>query len=148
MNQNDIASFATKLIQKLERLLPKYMENEFDRNLNKGNVSVCIIDEFGNVYGKMYGQDKVICRSTFKTAWTKASQVMLTGMKTGEFEKKVFNGEIQEHQYGLSRPDFIGWDGGQPVKLKDGTTLSVGFSGFRGNIDLEIVVKAVEMLDK
>jgi glc operon protein GlcG len=148
MKQEEIAIYTSNLLQKLEDLLPHYMENEFDRNLNKGNVSVCIIDEFGNVYGKMYGQDKVISRNTYKTAWTKASQVMLTGMKTGEFEKKVFNGEIQEHQYGLSRPDFIGWDGGQPITLKDGTMLSVGFSGFRGIIDLEIVVKAVEELDR
>ena len=148
MNQNEIAAYAAKLIQKLEDMLPRYMENEFDRNLNKGNVSVCIIDENGNVYGKMFGKDKITSRNTYRIAWTKASQVMLTGMKTGEFEKKVFNGEIQEHQYGLSRPDFIGWDGGQPISLKDGTKLSVGFSGFRGIIDLEIVVKSIEELDK
>jgi uncharacterized protein GlcG (DUF336 family) len=147
MNQEAITGSVYKLINKIEELLPKYMENEFDRNLNKGNVSVCIIDEFGNVFGKMYGQDKVICRNTYKIAWTKASQVMLTGMKTGEFEKKVFNGEIQEHKYGLSRPDFIGWDGGQPITLKDGTKLSTGFSGFRGVIDLEIVAKALAELD-
>ena len=148
MNQNEIAAYAAKLILKLEDMLPHYMENEFDRNLNKGNVSVCIIDENGNVYGKMFGKDKITSRNTYRIAWTKASQVMLTGMKTGEFEKKVFNGEIQEHQYGLSRPDFIGWDGGQPISLKDGTKLSVGFSGFRGIIDLEIVVKSIEELDK
>jgi uncharacterized protein GlcG (DUF336 family) len=148
MKQEEIAIFSNKLIKKIESTISKYNENPQDRDLNKGNVSVCIIDEYGNVFGKMFGNDKVICRSTYKTAWTKASQVMLTGMKTGEFEKKVFNGEIKEHQYGLSRPDFIGWDGGQPVVLKDGTKLSIGFSGFRGIIDLEIVEKAVAELDK
>jgi uncharacterized protein GlcG (DUF336 family) len=148
MKQEKISVFVNSLIEKLEAMIPKYMENPFDRDLNKGNVSVCIIDEAGNVYGKMFGQDKTICRNTFKIAWTKASQVMLTGMKTGEFEKKVFNGEIQEHKFGLIKPDFIGWDGGQPITLNDGTKLSVGFSGFRGIIDIEIVEKAVAGLDK
>ena len=64
-------------------------------------------------------------------------------MKTGEYERKVFNNEVDEYQYGIQRPDFIGWIGGQPIILKDGTTLSVGFSGFRGTSDLEIVQKAV-----
>jgi glc operon protein GlcG len=66
-------------------------------------------------------------------------------MATGEYEKKVFNGEIDERIYGISRPDFIGWQGGQPVALKDGSKLSVGFSGFRGISDIEIVKKALEI---
>lgn len=144
MNKTD---FALRLISKIEQIMPHYMDNPLDYELNKGNVSVCIIDSEGNVYGKMFGKNKPICRNTFKTAWTKASQVMLTGMKTGEFEKKVFNGEISESDFGLMKPDFIGWDGGQPITLKDGTTFSVGFSGFRGIVDIEIVEKAVAELE-
>jgi glc operon protein GlcG len=76
----------------------------------------------------------------------KASQVWITGMKTGEFEKKVFNNELNEKTFGIRRPDFIGWEGGQPVKLADGTILSIGVSGFRSISDLEIVVKAINSI--
>jgi glc operon protein GlcG len=41
-------------------------------------------------------------------------------------------------------PDMIGWEGGQPITLKDGTKLSIGYSGFRGTSDLEIVIKALK----
>ena len=83
-------------------------------------------------------------RHTFKTAWTKASQVWMTGMKTGDFEKRVYSGELNENDYGVSKPDMIGWEGGQPVTLKDGTVLSIGYSGFRSSSDLNIVLRAVE----
>jgi hypothetical protein len=73
----------------------------------------------------------------------KASQVWITGIKTGEFEKLVFNKEIDEESFGIRRPDYIGWVGGQPLSLKDGTKLSIGFSGFRSATDLEIVIKAL-----
>jgi glc operon protein GlcG len=59
----------------------------------------------------------------------------------------VFSGEINEWKYGIHRPNFIGWVGGQPIVLKDGTQLSIGFSGFRGESDLSIVMKAVSQLD-
>jgi hypothetical protein len=36
-------------------------------------------------------QNKI--RESFRVAWTKASQVWITGMKTGEYEKKIFNSE-------------------------------------------------------
>ncbi len=47
---------------------------------------------------------------------------------------------IDESTYGIVKPDLIGWDGGQPIRLQDGTVLSVGFSGIN---DLDIVIKAV-----
>ena len=43
----------------------------------------------------------------------------------------------------IELPDLIGWVGGQPIKIED-TLLSVGFSGFRGFNDLDIVQKAVQ----
>lgn len=136
-----------KIIEAAESLISEYMTNPADKNITNGNVALCIIDENGQVYGKLFGSDKVRSRQTFKVAWTKASQVWITGMKTGEFEKKVFNKEINEHEFGISKPDFIGWEGGQPVTLKDGTRLSIGFSGFRGASDLEIVVKAIAKIE-
>jgi len=68
-------------------------------------------------------------------------------MKTGEYEKKIYSGEINEEIAGISKPDLIGWEGGQPIKFKNGSILSVGFSGFRGVSDLEIVVKALKQFE-
>ncbi len=123
------------------------MENPIDKSISNGNVAVCIIDDSGQIYGKLFGENKVRSRQSFKIAWTKASQVWITGMKTGEYEKKIYNNEIREETFGISKPDLIGWEGGQPITLKDGTKLAVGFSGFRGINDLEIVVKAVAKVD-
>ncbi len=135
-----------KLIDEVEKLIPGYMANEQDKNIANGNVAICIIGPEGVVYGKMFGAGKIRARASFKVAWTKSSQVYITGMKTGVFEKMAFNNELDESKYGIERPDYIGWEGGQPISLKDGTKLSVGFSGFRGIIDLEIVRKALEKL--
>lgn len=124
------------------KYIPEYMVRPQDSH-SGDNVAICIIDEEGNVYGKLYGSDKVPNRRTFQIAWTKASQVWITGMKTVEFERKAFNGEISYKDFGIEPPDFIGWQGGQPITLKDGTILSVGFSGFSGVTDVEIVVRAI-----
>jgi len=58
-----------------------------------------------------------------------------------------FINEIDEEKYGIRRPDYIGWKGGQPITLSDGIKLAVGFSGFRGVTDLEIVIKAISKLE-
>lgn len=136
-----------QLFDAIGKLIPLYMQNTEDSVLSDGNVSVCVLDEAGNVYGKMFGTNKLECRRTYKIAWTKASQVWITGIATNEYERMVFNNEIDESIFGIKTPDLIGWLGGQPIVLKDGTKLAVGFSGFRGIVDLEIVVKAVEILD-
>jgi hypothetical protein len=132
-----------KLIDAVEKLIPEYMEIPEDRNISGGNLGICIIDENHNVYGKLLGPDKIRCRQSYKVAWIKASQVWITGYKTGEFEKLVYTGQVNDYQYGIIRPDFMGWEGGQPVILNDGTRLSIGFSGFRGSSDLEIVLRAI-----
>jgi glc operon protein GlcG len=138
---------AAQLIKKLEHLVLQYMNDPEDGARANGSAAVCIIDDDGNVYGKIFGSDKITGRERFKNAWLKASQAWITGMKTGEFEKLAFTGQINEKQFGIRRPDYIGWEGGQPVKLKTGIQLSVGFSGFRGSSDLEIVNKAAEMME-
>lgn len=141
-----LQSVAIALLNKIESLLPSYMAVEEDRIKANGSVAVCIIDEQGNVHGRIFGNDKILGRERYRVAWMKASQVWITGMKTGEFEKKVFNNELSEKAFGLRRPDFIGWEGGQPVSLPDGTILSVGVSGFRSVSDLDIVVKAIQSI--
>ena len=138
--------FIKQLIEEVAKLVPVYMQIEEDRVKTNGNVAICIIDDEGFVTGKLFGTDKIRARETFRVAWTKASQVWITGIKTGEFERLAFNQEIDEAQFGIKRPDYIGWEGGQPISLPDGTIISVGFSGFRGITDLEIVIKALTLI--
>ncbi len=132
-----------RVYQSIEKQIPHYMAFDEDRSIAGGNVAVCIIDESGQVYGKMYGTDPIRQRAFFRIAWIKASQVWITKKPTGKFEELVFAGKLDDAPYGIERPDFIGWEGGQPIALGD-MQLSVGFSGFRGVNDLAIVVKAVE----
>ena len=133
-----------KLIAAIEKLIPEYMADPVDRNITDGSLAVCIIDEDGNVHGKLLGKDIIRTRQSYKIAWTKASQVWITGYKTGEYETLVFAGMVDDGKFGISRPDMIGWEGGQPIVLKSGRKLSIGFSGFRGISDLEIVLRAIE----
>ncbi len=133
-----------KMFAEIENLIPVYMQNAEDKNIANGNVAVCIIDENGMVFGRMFGKNKPRLRQSYKIAWTKASQVWLTGVKTGEYEKMVFNGLAEENGNGIEAPDLIGWQGGQPLNLPDGSKLSVGFSGFRGIVDLDIMEKALD----
>ena len=133
-----------KLISSIEELVPVYMAIPEDYAKANGVASLCIIDENGQIFGKVFGIDKLRGRDSFRIAWTKASQVWITGIKTNEYEKLVFAGQIDPQPFGIKLPDLVGWLGGQPVTLHDGTKLSVGFSGFRGTSDLKIVNEALE----
>src|ERR1700722_10892657 len=144
MENQKLEAIIGKMFAEIEKYIPVYMQNPEDKDIAGGNVAVCIIDENGLVYGRMFGTNKPRLRQSYKVAWTKASQVWLTGVKTGEYEKMVFNQLVEENGYGIEAPDLIGWQGGQPLTLPDGQKLSVGFSGFRGVVDLEIVVKALD----
>lgn len=137
-----------RIIAEAEKLIPHYMQNEEDKRIANGNAAVCIIDPDGGIYGRIFGTNKIRARESFKVAWTKASQVHITGMKTGQYEKLAFNNEIDENKFGIERPDYIGWEGGQPITLSDGTILAAGFSGFRGVVDLEIVIRALAEAEK
>jgi glc operon protein GlcG len=147
MGANATATQVDKIITAIEGLLPGFLANPEDYSVGGGNVAVCIIDEQGVVYGRMFGPDKNRTRQAFKIAWVKASQVWITWMKTGEYERAVFTGAVDEDTFGVIRPDFIGWEGGQPFTLKNGTRLSAGVSGMRGVSDLEIAVRAVAAVD-
>jgi len=144
MEHKEIVLHIEKILKCIEDLIPFYMAIPEDNANSKGVVSVCIIDGNGQIYGKVFGTDKIRCRDSFKIAWTKASQVWITGFKTNEYERLVFTHKIDHHKFGINMPDMIGWEGGQPVTLHDGTKLSIVFSGFRGTSDLEIVLKAIE----
>jgi len=139
-----MSAIITKLFNAIENLIPEYMQNPLDSNIGNGNLAVCIIDEQGTVHGKMFGSNNPRLRNIFKVAWTKASQVWLTGINTGEYERMVFNKEVEENGNGIEAPDLIGWQGGQQLILENGEKLSVGFSGFRGVTDIEIMVRALQ----
>ena len=143
MNNIILVTIVDKLFEAIERLIPAYMDEPADKTISDGNAAVCIIDENGLVHGKMFGTNKARLRQCYKVAWIKASQVWLTGVKIGEYEKMVSNKEVGENANGIEAPDLIGWEGGQPLVTKNGTKLSIGFGGFRGVSDLEIMVKAL-----
>lgn len=144
MEPRKLTQLIDLIILESENLLPAYMVNEEDKRIANGNCAICLIDQEGKIYGKMYGTNLVRARESYRVAWTKASQVYITGMKTSEYEKLAFTNQIDESKFGIERPDYIGWVGGQPLTLPDGSVLSVGFSGFRGEMDLEIVCRALE----
>ncbi|MCX6181409.1 MAG: hypothetical protein NT150_05750 [Bacteroidetes bacterium] len=148
MTKQETQVFVDKMFDAIEKLIPVYMQDPIDNSISNGNVAVVIIDESGIVYGRMYGSNKPRMRQSYKVAWTKASQVWLTGVKTGEYEKMVFTGVVDENANGIDAPDLIGWAGGQPMTTKSGVKFSVGFSGFRGFHDNEIMVKALAEVDK
>mgnify|MGYP003342102578 FL=1 len=140
--------FIERLIAEAGELVPEYLLNEEDAIRAQGGCSICIIDAEGNVHGKMFGTAPIQMRETYRIAWVKASQVHITGYPTGEFEKLAFNGEIDERQFGIRRPDYIGWQGGIPLVTKSGTKLSAAFSGFRGVSDVEILQRAFARIDQ
>jgi uncharacterized protein GlcG (DUF336 family) len=148
MENRDISRTIRRIFDTIEKLIPAYMENPADKCISNGNLAVCIIDENGLVHGRMFGADKVRLRQSFKIAWTKASQVHLTGFKTGEYERMVFNKEVDENANGIEAPDLIGWEGGQPLTLENGIKFSAGFSGFRGVTDLEIMKRALAEVEQ
>ncbi len=145
MNHESRLIITEEIISAIETLIPEYMKNPADEKISDGNVAVCIVDADGRIAGKIWGGNKSRGRQSFRVAWTKASQVWLTGVRTGEYERLVFTGVIPENANGIENPDLIGWEGGQPVTLRDGSVFSVGFSGFRGVTDLEIVMRAINL---
>ena len=58
-----------------------------------------------------------------KIAWTKASQVWITVIKTNEYERMMFTDQMDYHTFGISLPDLVGYECGQPITLPDRTKL-------------------------
>lgn len=146
MEHKTIQSVVTDFFKALEEAVADAMQTPEDARISNGNVAVCLIDPEGLVHGKLFGTDKVRQRQSFRVAWTKASQVWLTGIETGEYERRVFTGEIPENANGIDNPDLIGWVGGQPLTLRGGLQFSIGFSGFRGTTDKQIVLDTFKKL--
>lgn len=142
MTREQILMRVNKIIDNVSEAIPSYRNSPADWDKCQGNLALCIIDESGNVYGKIWGDDKLKGRKYFDVAYRKASQVWITGYKTGEFERLVFTDQLNYRDFGIDLPDLMGWLGGQPIQLDADTKIFCGFSGFRGLTDLEIVSRA------
>ncbi len=144
MTNDKLQQVINKMFESISVQIPAYENSEWDWSISAGNVSVCIIDDAGNIYGKIWGNDKVRGRRFFDIAYRKASQVWITGYHTGEYEKLVFADKLNYKDFGIELPDLMGWQGGQPIQRDNETKISCGFSGFKGINDLGIVKKAAE----
>jgi uncharacterized protein GlcG (DUF336 family) len=133
-----------QILQIARKEINKYLANPTDRNISDGNVSICIVDENGQVYGEMWGNDKNRQRNTFQTAWRKASQVWITGIQTGKYEELVYTNKIDSSKFGINKPDFIGWEGGWLVTMAGDIKLAVAVSGMRGETDSAMVADVVK----
>ena len=118
MTNQNTTLIIEKIFKGIQNLIPVYMSSPPDKVISNGNVAICIIDETGFVYGKMYGTDKRRLRHSYRVAWMKASQVWLTGIKTGEYERRLFNGEFPENGNGIESPDLIGGKADNPSRLQ------------------------------
>ncbi|OIQ97072.1 hypothetical protein GALL_208970 [mine drainage metagenome] len=131
-----------RLVAEIARLVPEFLQDPVDREMSHGNAAVCVIDASGAVHGRIFGDEPSRGRWCFGIVNRKAIQVWSTGYSTGRFEELVYSGKLDEGRFGINRPDFIGWQGGVALELDDGTPLAAAFSGFRGEKDVEIVVRA------
>jgi glc operon protein GlcG len=144
MNSTEVTTKAMQLITEVEQLIPACMRNPGDRDNSHGNVTLLIIAEGGQLFGRMFGTDNRTRRGTSRIAWQKATQVWMTHQATGQFEKQVYGpGNADPDKFGLQHPDLIGWEGGLPVVAADGTKFAVAMSGFSGKTDCAIIRQAV-----
>ena len=113
MEQSLVAARVVGIFKAIESLIPEYLSNPLDQQIARGNVAVCIIDAHRTVYRKMFEGtgDKLRQRESYRDDWVKASQVWITEIKTFEYEKFVFTGQIDAGRFGINAPDFIGWEG-------------------------------------
>lgn len=144
MSNEELQQVINKILQSISAQIPSYKTSEPDWKISSGNVAVCIINNEGSIYGKIWGNDKIKGRAFYDVAYRKASQVWITGYKTGEYERLVFSDKLNHRDYGIELPDLMGWEGGQPLQLDAETRISCGFSGFKGINDLAIVKRAAD----
>jgi len=132
-----------QLIEEVAKLVPEFLQDPIDAQMSGGGNAACaVIDEKGLVRGRIFGTDKAKARWSFGIANRKVIQVWSTGYATGRFEELVYGGQLDDSVFGINRPDFIGWPGGVPLLLPDGTLIAAAFSGFRGKKDVEIIERA------
>ena len=144
MNSTEITTVATQLIAEVEQLIPAAMQNLEDRDNSHGNITLLLVAQDGQIFGRMFGTDNRTRRGTSRVAWQKVMQVWMTHQATGQFEKQVYgSAKVDPGQFGLQHPDLIGWEGGLPIVTQDGTKFASAVSGFSGKTDCRIIREAV-----
>lgn len=137
------ATLTEQLVAEVAKLMPEYLQDPIDANMSgNGNAAFCVIAPDGNFIGRIFGDDAGKGRWVFGIAARKVNQVRTTGYATGRFEELVYAKKLDDGPFGIMRPDFIGWEGGVALFGPDGKLFSAAFSGFRGEKDVEIVVRA------
>jgi glc operon protein GlcG len=139
-------SLSEQLLAEVIHLYPSYITNPLDVQWNHGNAVAMIVDSDGKFHGHIFGGDKAIGQKCYQIATRKVMQVWRTGYRTGRFEELVYAGKLDENEFGVQRPDLIGWEGGVPFIAPDGRLIAAAFSGFRGVMDVEILVRAAEAI--
>jgi hypothetical protein len=137
-------SYAVRLIAEVARLYPEYVQDPLDGERNAGNAAVFALGLDGVVHGRLFGDDPAVRQKVYLIASRKLLQVWRTGYPTGRFEELVYAGKLDEANFGIQRPDFIGWLGGVPLLTPDGGLVAAAFSGFRGITDIRILERAGE----
>lgn len=148
MSPEQSQEIIVQIIKHISAKIPGYRNIPEDWNNCEGNVALCIIDDSGNVHGKIWGPDKLKGRRYFDVAYRKAAQAWITGYATNEYERLIFNEQLNYKDFGIELPELIGWKGGQPIMLDKDTKIYCGFSGFRGITDIAIIQNAVEEVMK
>lgn len=133
---------ADLLVAEIIRLFPEFMQDPVDRDQSRGNAAVVAIEPGGRIVGHLFGSEADRGQWCLSIANRKVLQVWRTGYATGRFEELVYAGKLDEGKFGINRPDFIGWEGGVPLRTAEGKLLAAAFSGFRGCNDIAIVKRA------
>lgn len=133
-----------RLFTALEKRIPEFLKEPDDFAISKGNAVMLVIDGNGDVHGKQLGTDTAKLVELGLVAWKKVVQVRHTRVATGRYEELAYSRRLHWWKYGIPLPDFVGWDGGLPAVLSDGSPLALAFSGFRGEKDVEILRQAAK----
>src|SRR5690348_5770369 len=132
MNIEEFQSLCNNIADEVALQLAEVLKTPEDFKASEGNCALCIMNAAGETCMHLYGDNRVRQRQTAFNAHKKALQVWLTGYATGDFETLVYTNKISEKQFGLSRPELIGWLGGVEAKTSSGERLILAFSGVRG----------------
>lgn len=146
MNLPAFQTLANAIVAEVRQLLPRYLEDATDFAIAQGKCSLVIMNAAGDGVSAMFGEVSRRQRETAQIAWKKAHQVWLTGYSTERFETLVYSGQLDDSQFGLPRPEFIGWLGGVEARTSSGERLILAFSGMRGEQDVAIVKEAASRL--
>jgi hypothetical protein len=55
MNNEKLQQIINKIFESISVQIPTYKSSAIDWTISEGNVAACIIDDGGNIYGKIWG---------------------------------------------------------------------------------------------